>query len=113
MSNATDGAVHANQLYMNNSSSSITVLQATIMTSTMGSAAVGTAEPEHQYYTRQKAGRPKQGEKSINGAGQHQQQHWPAQHKSTTQQRGQLVWRANTTPTPPACSTAQQLRTVG
>jgi hypothetical protein len=88
MPNATAREVHANQLYMNNSSSSITALQATIMTSTMGSAAVGTAEPEHQYFTRQKAGRPKQGEKSINGAGQHQQQHWPAQCKSTQQQQG-------------------------
>jgi len=47
-----------------------------------GGASAGSAESEHKYNTRQKACRPKQGEKSINGRGQYQQQHWPARHPS-------------------------------
>jgi hypothetical protein len=78
-----------------------------MMTSPMGSAAVGSTGPEHQYYTRQQANRPKLGEISINGAGSTSSSTSQQQHNSTQQQQGQLMWGTLTTPTPPACSTAK------
>jgi len=69
MANATDRAVHANQPYLTTISSTYTVLQAAIKTSQMASTAADSAEQVHQYFTRQKAGRPEKGEKPSNGAG--------------------------------------------
>ena len=44
------------------------------MISTKGSTAAETGESTHKYNTRHQLGRPGQGEKSINGEGQHQHQ---------------------------------------
>lgn len=112
MANATDRAVHANQPYMTTNSSTYTVLQASIMTSQMGSTAADSDEHAHQYFTKHKAGRPEQGEKAINGAVPQQQQHQPAKHRNLQQQHGQLVWGSHTTPNPPTLQHPQQLRTA-
>jgi hypothetical protein len=72
MANATDRAVHANQPYMTTNSSTHSLLQASSMTSQMGSTAADSDQHVHQCLTRHKAGRPEQGEKAINGARQQQ-----------------------------------------
>ena len=83
MANATSQAVHAETTYLITLRALYIMLQATMVMGPTGSASAGSAESEHKHNTRQKAGRSNQGEKSINGRGQYQQQHWPARHHST------------------------------
>jgi hypothetical protein len=83
MANATNQAVHAEMTYIITLRALYIMLQATMVMGPTGTASAGSAEAEHKHNTRQKAGRSKQGEKSINGRGQYQQQHWPARHPST------------------------------
>jgi hypothetical protein len=83
MANATNQAVHAETPYRITLRALYIMLQATMVTAPTSSASAVRAESEHNHYTRQKAGRSQQGEKSINGRGQYQQQHWPARYHST------------------------------
>ena len=83
IANATSQALHAEMTYLITLRALSIMLQAIMVMGPTGSASAGSAESEHKHNTRQKAGRSNQGEKSINGRGQYQQQHWPARHHST------------------------------
>jgi hypothetical protein len=75
------------------------------------SAPAGRAESEHNHYTRLKAGRSKQGEKSINGRGSTSSSTGQADITAHTQHCKQQVALPHTHPTYPQRSTARQLRT--